>query len=110
MTVKHLQLICVLLLTAVSQLALFFICSLMTAVSVITITSLLDSLQIIKTLFCIFCLFVLFIFFTICLIDWFLSCSVASGIVTMSSRGRHADTSRTCSGPDQAVFPANRDV
>src|SRR5438552_2533344 len=110
MTVKHLWLICVLLLTAVSQSALFFICFLMTAVSVITITSLLDSLQIIKILFCIFCFFVLFIFFTICLIGQFLSCSVASGIVMMSSRGRHASTSCICGGSNQAVFSANRDA
>src|SRR6266513_3987479 len=97
MTVKHLQLICILLLTAVSQLTLFFICFLMTAVFVIIISSLLDSLQIIKTLLCIFCFFVLFIFFTICLIDQFLSCSVTSGIVTTSSCDRHISTLCICS-------------
>src|SRR5947207_15923315 len=110
MTVKHLQLICALLLTAVSQSALFFICSLMTAVSVITITSLLDSLQAVKTLFCIFCFFVLFIFFTICLIDWFLSCNVASEIVMTSSHDRCAGTLHICDDSNQAVFSANRDV
>src|SRR5436190_24006326 len=110
MTVKHLRLTCALLLTVMSQLALFFICFLVTAVSVITITSLLDSLQTVKTLFCIFCLFVLFIFFTICLIDQFLSCSMTSEIVMMSSHGRHAGTLCICSGPDQAAFSANRDV
>src|SRR6266480_3439167 len=100
MTVKCLRLTCTLLLTAVSQSALFFICFLVTAVSVITITSSLDSLQIIKTFLCIFCFFVLFIFFTICLIDQFLSCSVASGIVMMSSRDRHAGTSHICGDSD----------
>src|SRR5438046_1568164 len=110
MTVKHLQLTCVLLLTAVSQLTLFFICFLVTAVSVITITSSLDSLQTVKTFFCIFCFFVLFIFFTICLIDWFLSCDVASGIVMTSSCGRCASTSCICSDFDQAAFSANRDA
>src|SRR5438046_1785679 len=110
MTVKHLQLTCALLLTVMSQPALFFICFLMTAVSVITITSLLDSLQIIKTLLCIFCFFVLFIFFTICLIDQFLSCNVASGIVMTSLCDRHAGTLCICSDSDQAAFSANRDV
>ena len=110
MTVKCLQLICILLLTAMSQSALFFICFLMTAVFVITITSSLDSLQTVKTFFCIFCFFVLFIFFIICLIDQFLSCNVTSEIVMTSSCDRHAGTLHICDDLNQAVFSVNRDV